>query len=208
MVPAGDDAPVWCDGRSGARAWSSIACRGGRDPGWPRHRFLPTSDLTCRLQGWRAGRRCDRAVAERRSPAEARCSAILERATVWVFTPSMLLGGKCVQARGALGVGMPRGRDDADNGGLDIRAVARTLAERRHHPAASSKRAIGRGELSPGGFGPIEAVRFQSLTPIEVRHSACRLSALSESAKYLPLSANSRRADMMTCSFARENLAR
>ena len=197
MVPAGNGAPVWATGEVArtrghllrAEADAILVGRGtvlADDP-----------DLTCRLPGLES-RSPVRVVLSRNAdlPAQAKMLRNLERARVWVVH-AIDAPVENVSRLGAIGVEC-LAVETADNGGLDIRAVARTLAER-----GITRLLVEGGPLVSAGFLRAdlvdEAVLFQSRTPID---GACLqpvgLSALSESAKYRLYQQTPVGADMMT----------
>ncbi len=198
MVPAGDGAPVWATGEVArarghllrAEADAILVGRGtvlADDP-----------DLTCRLPGLES-RSPVRIVLSRNAdlPAEAKMLRNLERAPVWVVH-ALYAPVENVSRLGALGVECLAAGTMADNGGLDIRAVARTLAER-----GITRLLVEGGPSVAASFLRAdlvdEAVLLQSRTPIEgPRIQPVGLSALSESAKYRLSQQTPVGVDMMT----------
>jgi diaminohydroxyphosphoribosylaminopyrimidine deaminase/5-amino-6-(5-phosphoribosylamino)uracil reductase len=184
MVPAGDGAPVWATGEMArarghllrAEADAILVGRGtvlADDP-----------DLTCRLPGLES-RSPVRVVLLRNAdlPAQAKMLRNLERAPVWVIHATDAPEGN-LSRLGELGVECLAVETTANNGGLDIRAVARTLAERgitrllvEGGPSVAA--AFLRADLVD------EAVLFQSRASIDgSRIQPVGLGAISEIAKY------------------------
>jgi diaminohydroxyphosphoribosylaminopyrimidine deaminase/5-amino-6-(5-phosphoribosylamino)uracil reductase len=198
MVPAGDGAPVWATGDV-ARARGHLlraetdAILVGRGTV-----LADDPDLTCRLPGLERSSPV-RVVLSRNAdlPAEAKMLRNLERARVWVVhgTDAPM---ENLSRLGALGVECLAVETLAGTGGLDILAVARTLAER----GITRLLVEGGPSVAASFLGADlvdEAVLFQSRTPVDAdRIQPVGLGALSDLASYRLYRQAPVGADMMT----------
>jgi diaminohydroxyphosphoribosylaminopyrimidine deaminase / 5-amino-6-(5-phosphoribosylamino)uracil reductase len=183
-VPQGNGAPLWATGEA-ARARGHLlraeadAILVGRGTV-----IADNPDLTCRLPGLES-RSPVRVVLSRNAdlPMQAKMLRNLDRARVWVVhAPDAPMEN--LSRLAAFGVECLAVEMAADNGGLDIGALARTLAER-----GITRLLIEGGPSVAAGFLRAdlvdEAVLFQSRTSIDgPRIRPTGLGALSEPAKY------------------------
>lgn len=198
MVPAGNGAPVWATGEAArargvllrAEADAILVGRGtvlADDP-----------DLTCRLPGLEH-RSPVRVVLSRNAdlPAQAKMLRNLDRAPVWVLHTERAPAENLARLA-ALGVECLAVEAAADGCGLDIRAVARTLAEH-----GITRLLVEGGPSVAAAFlraGLVdEAVLFQGRKSVDgPRIQPVGLGALAETAKYHLFQQTPVGADMMT----------